>query len=84
MSQEPVLGYPNFSKPFVLYTDALDVAIAAVLVQEQDGHFKIIRYLFRTLNPVERNYSVSERECLAIVHALTILKPYILGNNFAK
>jgi len=52
-------------------------------MQEQDGHFKIIGYLCRTLNHAERNDSVSERECLAIVHALMILKPYLLGANFS-
>jgi len=51
-------------------------------MQEQDVHFKIIRYLSKALNSAERNYSASERECLAIAHALTILKPYLLGTNF--
>ena len=51
-------------------------------MQERDGHVKIIRYVSRTLNPAEKKYSASERECFAIVHALTILKPYLLGANF--
>jgi hypothetical protein len=35
------------------------------------------------LNCVNRNYCSSERECLGIVHALTILKPYLLGTDSA-
>ena len=80
----PSLGYLNFSKHFVLYTDASHLGIGGVLMQEQDGHFKIIRYLSRTLNPAERRYSASERECLAIVHELAIVKPCILGTNFTS
>ena len=33
----PVLGYANFELPFILTTDALKVAFAAILSQVQDG-----------------------------------------------
>ena len=79
MAEPPVLAYPNYSKPFVLYTDASDVGIGAVLLQKQEEKFRIIRYLSRTLTPAERNYSSPERECLAIVHSVNLLKPYLLG-----
>ena len=61
-------------KAFVLYTHASDVGLGALLIQEQDCHFKIILYLCRTFTPAESNYSASVIECLAIVHALAILK----------
>jgi len=66
---------------FVLYTDASDVGIGAVLLQKQEK-FRIIRYLSRTLTPAERNYACAETECLAIVHSVNLLTPYLLRTIF--
>ena len=82
MAEPPVLGYPDYYKPFVLYTDASDVGIGAVLLQKQEEKFRIIRCLSRTFTPAERNYSSPERECLAIAHSMNLLKPYLLGTYF--
>jgi hypothetical protein len=66
----PILSFPDFrpnAAPFHLQTDASAVGIGAVL--EQDGH--VIAFASRVLSSSERNYSVIQRECLAIVYALT-------------
>jgi hypothetical protein len=39
-------------------------------------------YAFRLLNSIERNYTIIEREALAMVYALHKFKHYILGNRF--
>jgi len=39
-------------------------------------------YWSRFLNAAERNYSTTERECLAVVWASLILRPYVAGNRF--
>jgi hypothetical protein len=36
MAKPPVRAYPDYSKPFFLYTDASDVGIGAVLLQKQE------------------------------------------------
>lgn len=66
---KPILQYPDFSKPFVLTTDASNIAIGAVLSLEKVGSDKPICYASRTLNETENRYSVIERELLAIVWA---------------
>ena len=77
----PVLAYLTFhpnSKEFVLQTDASAVDLGAVL--EQDGH--AIAYASRSLTQAERQYSVIQRKCLAIVYALKRFRHYLLGRHF--
>jgi len=51
-------------------TDASEHAIGGVLSQEQDGKWKPITFLSRTMQPAERNYEIYDKELLAIVEAL--------------
>ena len=69
LTQAPILTYPNLShntSPFVLQTNASAFGLGAVL--EQDNH--VIAYPSCTLPKREWNYSVIQKECLAIVYIL--------------
>ncbi|GFW57757.1 retrovirus-related Pol polyprotein from transposon 17.6 [Trichonephila clavipes] len=72
LTEAPILQLPNFSEQFNLFTDASEVGIGAVLQQNQ----KPIAFASRTLNKAERNYTVTERECLAVIWALNKFKTY--------
>ena len=81
LTQAPILVYPQFGSeatPFILETDAGDVGIAAVL--QQDGH--VIAYASRALSKSEKNYSVIQKECLAIVYGTKQFRHYLLGRSF--
>ena len=74
----PILKFPEFEKPFHIYTDASNFAIGAVLTQDKQP----VCYISRTLNEHERNYSVTDKEFLAIVWSVSKLRPYLWGNRF--
>lgn len=82
LTTSPILQYPDFSKEFVLTTDASIHAIGAILSQGEVGKDLPIAYASRTLNKAESNYSTIERELLAIVWAVKHFRPYLFGRKF--
>ncbi|GBP61034.1 Retrovirus-related Pol polyprotein from transposon 297 [Eumeta japonica] len=78
----PILQYPNFSKEFILTTDASIHAIGAILSQGEIGKDLPIAYASRTLNKAEFNYSTIERELLAIIWSVKHFRPYLFGRKF--
>ena len=78
----PVLNYPDFEKPFVLNTDASDIAIGAVLSQNINGENHAIGYFSQKLSNCERNYSTTEKEALAIVKSVKHFNAYLFGHKF--
>ena len=74
----PALKFPDFSKQFILTTDASNQGLGAVL--SQDGHPCL--FISRTLNKAEEKYTTSEEELLAIVWAIKRLRQYLLGKKF--
>lgn len=78
----PILAHPDFTEPFILDTDASDMAVGAVLSQIQDGEEKVICYASRCLSKAERKYCVTRKELLAIVHFVKHFRHYLYGKPF--
>ena len=77
ISREVLLAYPDFSKPFEIYTDASKYQLGAVV--SQDG--KPIAYYSHKLNKSQINYTTTERELLAIVETLKEFWSILLGQQ---
>lgn len=83
LTSPPVLAQPDFRKKFSLQCDASSLGIGAVLFQiDKDGNENPICFYSAKLTTSEKNYSVTERECLAVVKAVKRFRPYIEGYEF--
>lgn len=82
----PVLAYPDYTKSFVMETDASNEGLGAVLSQEQDGRVRPIAYASRGLRGVERNmqnYLSRKLELLALKWAVSEkFREYLIGSKF--
>nr|XP_027093534.1 uncharacterized protein LOC113713927 [Coffea arabica] len=78
MSKSPVLALPDFSKPFQLETDASQLAIGAVLMQQG----RPIAYYSQVLGQKNQTRSTYEKELLSLITAVQKWKHYLMGNHF--
>ncbi|CAN8061906.1 unnamed protein product [Agarophyton chilense] len=79
----PILALPKTGLPYTLDTDASHAQIGCYLIQEQHTGDKLpIEYWSRAMNEAEQNYTVTEKECLAVVWSMLMLRPYMYGERF--
>lgn len=83
LTTAPVLGYADYTRPFILETDGSFQGLGAVLSQDQEGGHRVIAYASRGLRPSERNmqnYSSMKLELLALKWAMCEkFRGYLLG-----
>jgi len=83
VTNPPVLALPRADLPYSIDTDASDYQLGVALFQHPtEGPRQPIGYWSRTLQGAERNYSTPEKECLAVVWACGVLRPYLQGAPF--
>ena len=77
-----MLAYSVLGAPYVLDTDASNTGIGAVISQVIDGVEHVLGYANRSLCKTERNYCVTRKELLAVVHFVRHFCPYLYGLKF--
>ena len=83
VSTYPVLRLPDFNKEFFLSTDASGLAIGAILQQKtEDNKEYAIQFISRLLKGAEIHYTITEKECLAIIWGILKLSVYLCSKKF--
>ena len=74
---EVMLAYPDFTKPFVIHTDASHYQLGAVISQGR----KPVAFSSRKLNDTQTRYTTTKRELLSIVQTLKAYRKFLLGQK---
>ncbi|UYV63784.1 hypothetical protein LAZ67_2005617 [Cordylochernes scorpioides] len=83
LATQPVLHLFQEGLPCQVYCDASTQGIAGVFKQvHPDGNINPVQYYSRALRSYERNYTISELECLAIVECVDKFRVYLLVTRF--
>ena len=83
LTTPPILGFPDFTKPYILHVDACGSGLGAVLCQHQDGQDRVISYASRRVSGSESNYPAHKLEFLALKWSVTDkFSDYLYGNTF--
>mgnify|MGYP002063961838 CR=1 FL=1 len=77
ISKDVLLSYPDFNKPFTIYTDASHTQLGGVITQND----KPIAFYSRKLNPAQTRYTTTERELLSIVEILKEFRNILFGQE---
>ncbi|KAL1129536.1 hypothetical protein AAG570_012481 [Ranatra chinensis] len=83
LANAPVLRHPDFTRPFVLTTDASGVAVGAVLFQVKNNEDRPVAYASRKLTVTETRYPAIERELLGVVWGVQQSPLYLWGRYFS-
>lgn len=83
LSTAPIMVPPNWGQCFHVFVNASNCAIGNVLMREQTySWFRPVYYSSRWLSSPERNYLVTERECLELIYSVKKFWHYLVGRNF--
>ena len=74
---------PDLDKKLRVEVDALDYAMEGVLSMEvENGRWKLVAFLYKSLNETERNYEIHDKEMLAIIKGLEAWRHLLEGVQF--
>jgi len=70
---EPALAIPDIDREIRVEADALDYATRGVLLTKyEDGKWRLVAFISKSLNATERNYKIHDKEMLAVIRCLEV------------
>jgi hypothetical protein len=78
-ASKPILRSPDWTKKFILETDASGYALGAVILQEFEDGIHPIAFHSRSLQPAERNYDAHDKELATVIFGFKCSRPLFLG-----
>jgi len=82
MVTKPILVFSNWKKAFHVHVDASSITLGIILAQPGEGGIDHpISFASKKLSSVERNYTTTEREGLAMVYGLHKFRNYSLASH---
>ena len=80
---EPILRQPDLLRKFYVHCDASGLGLGAILAQiDNNDNEYVCEYASRTLKGSELHYSITEKECLAVIWAIKIFRHFLYGTQF--
>ena len=77
----PLLGYFDPTKRLIIKTNAFDHTTAAVISQEIEGGLQPLGFMSKKMTSAEQNYTITEKEMLAIIQAVKEWRMYLEGSK---
>ncbi|GKB16326.1 reverse transcriptase domain-containing protein [Tanacetum coccineum] len=74
----PLISKPKLELSFKLMCDASDFTVGAILVQKDGKNFHPIYFASKTLNAAQQNYTITEKELMAVVFAFDKFRSYLV------
>ena len=82
-TKELVLAVPDLDKKIRMEVDASDYAMGDVLSMEyKNGKWRLVVYLLKSLNEIERNYEIHDKEMLVVIRELENWRHLLEGAHF--
>lgn len=82
LARNATLRFCNDQDPLLVKTDASITGVAGMLLQQQDGEWRLICCCSRKLSSAETRYGITELEALAIIYTVNKFRYFLLGRKF--
>ena len=74
------MAAPDLDKEMRVEADTSDYATEGVLsVKGEDGRWRPVAFIFKSLNNTERNYEIHDKEMLAVIRCLEAWRHFLEG-----